>query len=104
MRISRTHCPSGRSSVCRRMRRSSPYRVLVKAYPIYTTCSGRHVGRKANVKKNKNLEWRVRAVPIKLAIGPDDLSSATLFPCVLSIINVPVNASTEQRHQNPEKT
>jgi hypothetical protein len=50
-------------------------------------------GPESECKKHKHLEWRVRAVRISLTIGPDALRSAILFPCVFSIINVPVNAS-----------
>jgi hypothetical protein len=78
---------------------SSPGQSVPDLYDLqWTPC-----GPESECKKNKHLEWRVRAVPIKLAIGPDDLSSATLFPCVLSIINAPVNASAGQRRQNLAK-
>jgi hypothetical protein len=78
---------------------SSPGRSVPDLYDLqWTPC-----GRESECKKNKHLEWRVRAVRISLAIGPDDLRSATLFPCVFSIINIPVNASAGQRRQNPAR-
>ena len=78
---------------------SSPGQSVPDLYDLqWTPC-----GPESECKKNKHLEWRVRAVPISLAIGPDDLPSATFFPCVLSILNVPVNASAGQRRQNPAK-
>jgi hypothetical protein len=79
---------------------SSPGQSFPDLYDLqWTPCAP-----ESDCKNNKKLEWRVRAVPIVLAIGPEDLSSPTLFPCVSSIINVPVNVAAGPRRRNLVKT
>jgi hypothetical protein len=49
-------------------------------------------------------KWRVRAVPIQIVPGADDLKLGK-FPCVTSIaiVPVPVGADAGRRYQNPAK-
>jgi hypothetical protein len=51
-------------------------------------------------------DWRVRAVPIRLVPGAEDLSSqlqSRYFPCVISITSVPVSADAARQRQSPVK-